>query len=378
MDIVSLAAALMIALGLLGTDAVINADNLVVEVVAPPRSEKMSIDDVTLEQIFANQLHSIIDTKSLAQPPEIRASRKQGLGMALAEAARVQGVAHALQTEMGYSPERLRLALFMQNGVLEGLVSGSGRNSGIFEQTLAIRDGESLPDFVRRAALAGVSQLAPYTTALYLLQAHARDKDFTNMLALIDQAKAKLPPTPINFQRSLYEDLYGIVALFKGDPKAAKSAFEVGIASDPANPVAVLNMGFVEVEIDEYRQAAERMHRFITDAPPANTVLLATAYMTWAAAEMGLRDIARADQLLAKAVEIYPTSSTALDLWAEAKELQGDQVAAADLRHKALVATGDSFENFAEVAALYFHMSWRDNVPVMRNHFGNVPETKFH
>jgi tetratricopeptide (TPR) repeat protein len=378
MDIVSLAAALMIALGLLGTDVVMNSDNLVVEVVAPPRGEKLSIDDVTLEQTFANQLHAITDTRSLAQPPEIRASRKQGLGMALAEAARVQGVAHALQTEMGYSPERLRLALYLQNGVLQGLVSGSGRNSGIFEQSLVLREGEGLPDFVRRAALSGVSQLAPYTTALYLLQAHSRDKDFADLLALTDQAKAKLPPSPVNLQRSLFENIYGIVALFKNDPKAAKAAFEVALASDPANPVAVLNMGFAEVEVDDYRQAAERMRNLIITAPPANVVLLATAYMTWAAAEMGLRDEARADQLLEKAVEIYPTSSTALDLWAEAKELQGDQVTAADLRQKALAATGDTFENYAEVAALYFHLSWRDNVPVMRNKFADVPAVKFH
>jgi Tfp pilus assembly protein PilF len=210
------------------------------------------------------------------------------------------------------------------------------------------------------------------------LQQHSRDKDFTDLLALIDQAKAKLPPSPVNLQRSLFENIYGIVALFKNDPKAAKAAFEVALASDPGNPVAVLNVGFAEVEVDDYRQAAERMRNFITTVPPANTVLLATAYMTWAAAEMGLRDSARADQLLEKAVEIYPTSSTALDLWAEAKELRGDQVAAADLRQKALAATGDTFENFAEVAALYFHLSWRDNVPVMRNKFANVPEVKFH
>src|SRR6476646_4395611 len=130
MDLTSLAAALLIALGLLGADAVMTADNLVVEVVAPPRSEKISIDEVTLEQTFEGQLRAISDTKSLVQLPEIRASRKQGLGMALAEAARVQGVAYALQTEMGYSPDRLRLALYVQNGTLQGLISGNGHTSG--------------------------------------------------------------------------------------------------------------------------------------------------------------------------------------------------------------------------------------------------------
>jgi len=378
MDLTSLAAALLIALGLLGADAVMTADNLVVEVVAPPRSEKISIDEVTLEQTFEGQLRAISDTKSLVQLPEIRASRKQGIGMALAEAARVQGVAYALQTEMGYSPDRLRLALYVQNGTLQGLISGNGHTSGAFEQVLIPRDDESLPNFVRRAALTGASQLAPYTTALYLLQARSHDKDFGHVLALAAQAKAKLPPNPVNRQRSLLENISGIVALFNNDAKAAKAAFAVALAADPTNPVAVLNMGFAEVEIDDYKDGAERMERFITATPPANKVLLATAYMTWAAAEMGLHNPARADELLAKALEIYPTSATGLDLWAEAKEQEGDHAAAKDLRLRALAATVDTFENYAEVAALYFHLSWENDVPIMRNKFANPTPVMFH
>ncbi len=378
MDLTALAAALLVALGLLGADAVMNADNVVVEVVAPPRSDKISIDEVTLEQAFEGQLRAIADTRSLVDPPEIRASRKQGLGMALAEAARVQGVAYALQTELGYTPDRLRLALFLQNGALRGLVSGSAHGRGGFEQVLVPRDDESLPAFVRRSALWGASQLAPYTTALYLLQVHSADKEFGDVLALAEQAKAKLPPTPVNLQRSLFENVRGIVALFQNDPKAAKAAFAAAVAADPANPVAALNLAFAEVEVDDYRQAAERMERLVREAPPANTVLLATAYMTWAAAQMGLHDAARADGLLAKALQIYPTSSTGYDLWAEAKELLGDQAAAAQLRHKAFEATADTFENYAEVAALYFHLSWQDNQPVTRNKFANPAVVTFH
>src|ERR1700759_4110558 len=173
MDLTALAAAVMVALGLLGADAVINSDNLVVEVVAPPRSDKISIDEATLEQSFVNQLRAISETKSLVTPPEIRAGRKQGLGMALAEAARVQNVAYALQTELGYDPDRLRLALFMQNGALMGLLSGGGHGQTTFEQIMTPRRDEMLPDFIRRTALFGAEKLAAYTTALYLLQLHS-------------------------------------------------------------------------------------------------------------------------------------------------------------------------------------------------------------
>jgi tetratricopeptide (TPR) repeat protein len=369
MDLTSLAAVLMVAFGLLSADAVLHYDNIVVEVVAPPRSEKISIDEATLDLTFENQLNAVASTESLVDPPEIHAKRRQGVGMALAELARAQGVAYALQAELGYVSDKLRLAIYLQSGTLHGFLSGNGRRYGTFEETLEPRDNENLTDFVRRAAIVGASHIAPYTTTLYLLQQHAQDKQFDDLLALAAKAQAKLPPTPFNLQRSLYENVRGIVALFRNETKAAKAAFAAAVAADPKNPAAVLNLGFAEVEVDEYKAAAERMERFITAPPTTNNILLGTAYMTWAAAEMGLRDIRRADELMAKAMNVYPTSSTGFDLWAEAKELQGDHAAAVALRHKALEATADAFENYAEVAALYFHLSWHDNVPVMRNKF---------
>jgi Tfp pilus assembly protein PilF len=378
MDLTALVAAVFIALGVLGTDAVINADNLVVEVVAPPRSDKISIDDATLEQTFVNQLHAIAATRSLVDPPEIRAGSKQGLGMALAQATHVENVARALQTELGYEPDRLRLALFVQNGAVRALLSGAGRGHGAFEEVLAPHDDEALPDFVRRAALRGVSELAPYTTVLYLLQMHSGDKNFADVLTLAQQAEAELPPTPVNSQRALYQNVRGIVQLFQNDSKGAETAFAAAVASDPGNPVAALNLAFAEIELNEYGSAAQRMERMIHDMPTTNAVLLATAYMTWAAAEMGLRDPARADALLATALQLYPTSSTGYDLWADAKDLRGDHVAAEAMRRKALEVTADTFENYAEVAALYFHLSWLDNEPVTRSKFASTPTVTLH
>jgi Tfp pilus assembly protein PilF len=359
MDLTSLAVIVMVAFGVLGADAVLHHDNVIVEVVAPPRNDKIQLDEDTLELTFERQLRAIASTRSLVQPPEIIASRRQGIGMALAEAARLQGVALALKTELGYQSDRLRFVLYMQDNALRGLLSGRGRRTGPFETILTPNDNEPLPDFVRRAATLGAAQLAPYTTALYLLQLHWHDGKFGEVINLIDRAEAKLPPTPVNLERSLYENLRGIVALFDNDAPRAKTILATALAADPSNPVAVLNMAFAEVEVDDYQQAAERMRRLITEAPPANEVLRATAYMTWASAEMGMHQPTQADVLLAKAVELYPTSSTAFDIWAEAKEMEGDKAAAAGLRYKALEATADAFENYAEIAALYFHLSWQ-------------------
>src|SRR5205807_386810 len=107
--------------------------------------------------------------------------------------------------------------------------------------------GEGLIAFVRRCALWGASQLAPYTTALYLLQKHAPDGDFTDVVALAEHAKVLLPPTPTSADRSLFQNLLGLVALFKNDAKAARPAFDAAMASDPTNPVPFLNAAFTDL-----------------------------------------------------------------------------------------------------------------------------------
>ena len=112
-------------------------------------------------------------------------------------------------------------------------------------------------------------------------------------------------------------------------------------------------------------------------APPANKVLLATAYMTWGAARMGLHDLKGADRMLDLALQANPDSSAAYGLWSEAKRLEGDQ-AAADRLHQKAQESAATFENYSEVGALYFHLSWRDNEPVIRSEFANPDVVKFH
>jgi hypothetical protein len=112
-------------------------------------------------------------------------------------------------------------------------------------------------------------------------------------------------------------------------------------------------------------------------APPSNKVLLATGYMTWGTARMGLRGLPGADRMLAKATQTNPESSSAPELWSEAKRLEGDEAAAERLHHAALEKTA-TFENYSEVASRYFHLSWRDNQPVVRSEFANPDVVKFH
>jgi tetratricopeptide (TPR) repeat protein len=377
MDLTTLATALLLAFGLLGTEAMIHANSVVVEVSPPPKSFKLDIDATTIEEEFGDELFAISRVESVVEPPEIRASRDQGIGMALAREAKLQDIAYALRGELGYVPDKLRFAMFVEDGSIRGLVSGSSRRVGTFRHVLIPAKDETMLAFVHRCSLWGASQLAPYATSLYLVQKHSADKDFTDVVALIEQAKAKLPPSPVHFDLSAFDNLLGIIALFRNDPKAAHALFETAVEEYPANTAAVLNAAFTELQLDEDPKAAERMRQLVATAPPKNKVLLATAYFTWAAAEMAKHDLVRADQLLAKAYQAAPESTTAIDLWADLKELQGDKAAALELRRKASVAT-ITFENYAEVAALYFQLAWRDNQAVSRSRFGNPSIVTFH
>jgi hypothetical protein len=297
--------------------------------------------------------------------------------MALFEAAHAQNIAFALQRQMGFNPDTVRFALFVENGALQALVAGRSHLIGNFSQVMALNPGESLMSFVRRCALWGGSQLAPYSTALYLLQQHASDKDFTDVVALVGHAKALLPATPTSFDRALLDNLLGLVALFRNDPKAARKAFDDAIAADPTNAVPFLNAAFTDLQFNENQKAADRMAALIRLARPSNNVLLATAYMTWGAARMGMHDLKGADRMLELAVQANPESSGAYGLWSEAKRLEGDQTAA-DRLHRRAQETAASFENYSEVAALYFHLSWRDNEAVIRSEFSNPDVVKFH
>jgi hypothetical protein len=226
---------------------------------------------------------------------------------------------------------------------------------------------EPLVRFVGRVVLSGVSQLAPYATALHLLRVHAQDQDFTDVVALVEHGKALVPRTPTSFDRGLFDNLLGLIALFKHDLPAAAEAFDHAMAADPTNPVPFINAAFVDLEVDECRRAAGRMEELLRLAPPDNPLLLGSAYMTWAAAAMCMNDLAGANRLLARAVEVDPTSATAFGLWADEKRLEGDTKASAELQYRAEENEVTREETYAEIAALYFHLSWENNQPVQRS-----------
>jgi tetratricopeptide (TPR) repeat protein len=380
MELTTLATAFLIALGLLAADTFVHSDTVVVDVIASQslaRSDRMSLDPQGLALEFEDQLRHIASTDSLVQTPLIRTTQQEGVGQAVFSAINLRHAANALQAELGYEPDRIRLALYIEHGQLRGLITGTDRRVGQFRTVLTAGKDETLVEFVRRCAQWSTSKLAPYATALYLLKAHGEDKDFSELMAMIDDNMAKMPPTPINLDRSLFENLAGLVALFRDDPPGALEAFESAIIADPDNAPPILNAAFVDLQVGDFARAAGRMKQLAANGGSIKKPILCTVYVIWAAAAMGQRDFAGADALLATAVSINPDSPIAYDLWAETKQEMGDYAAAKTLHQRALANSG-RFANFGEVAALYFRISWRPGLPVVRSPYVSPTLVQFH
>ncbi len=368
MDFTTLAVALLVAFGLLTTDAVLRSGSVAVEVAAPSNVFKKVIDQQSLETVFTAQLDAIAATVSMVNAPEIRSSHDEGIGMTLADSVNVKPLAFALQRQFGYNPDQLRLSLFIENESLRGVVSGHGHANGEFSQEFDPEKGEKLLSFIQRCATWGASQLAPYTTALYLLQRHVGDGQFRDVVALSAHALAALPPAPVSEDRAQFENLLGLVQLFRNDPRAALRYFQLAADAWPGGPVPVLNIAFAELQLDDNAAAAARTRALLDSMSRSRKPVVTTAHMTLAAALMGLRDLDGAEAELTKALEITPASSSATELLSELKRLRGD-TAAADRLSRLALQNSTAIENFGELAALYFHLSWRDNEPLTRSRF---------
>ncbi len=368
MDFTTLAVALLVALGLLTTDAVLRSGSVAVEVAAPVNVFKRVIDQQSLETVFTAQLDAIAATVSMVNAPEIRSSHDEGIGMTLANSVNVKPLAFALQRQFGYNPDRLRLSLFMENDTLRAVVSGYRHGTGEFSQEFDPERGEKLLNFIQRCATWGAAQLAPYTTALFLLQRHVGDGEFRDVMALSAHALASLPPAPVSEDRAQFENLLGLVQLFRNDPHAALRYFQLAADAWPEGPVPVLNIAFAELQVDDNAAAAARTRALLDSMPHSRKPVVATAHMTLAAALMALHDLDGAEAELAKALEINPASSSATELLAELKQMRGDAAGAERLSRLAL-QNSTAVENFGELAALYFHLSWREKEPVTRSRF---------
>ena len=378
MDLTTLTMLVMLAMTAVGVDTVWHPPEVILEASTAGKLDKATVDDNMINGILKSEVDRVSSTPTLMAKPKVQLGKQGGIGMAIATAANMQSIAYALQSKVGYQPEQIKIAVFSEDGTVKALVTGSGgkRKRG-FEQIVEQQKGETVVALLHRAALIGMSRIDPYLTALDLMERHAGDKDFADAESLINFAKSQLPPTPTSPDRSLFENLQGILALFRGNQNDAHTWFQLATKSSPDNTAAVLNLAFADLQLGHYQEAAERMERLTRDLPTSDKILVSTAYVTWGAARLGQHDVNGADEMLAKAIGANPSGSIAWELWSEVKRQKGDARQADQLHQQALDDAGN-FENYAEIAALYFQLAWQDNQPVVRSKFANPAIVSFH
>ena len=372
MDLTTLGLFVMLLASAIGVDTVLHPDSILLDATVTGKFDSVVVDAPTLSGMLSYEVTQICSTPSVLAVPEVRGTDNQGVGMAIAKAANMQSVAVALQTQLGYQPERIRLTLLSEDGAIKMLVSGAGPGGRIetppFQEQLTLRKGESIEALVHRSALRAMSLIDPYVTSLYLLQSHETDRDFSAAETLVKNTFAALPPAKISFERSLFENLQGIISLLQDNVGEADSWFHRAGASNPDNAAALLNAGFVDMQFGRYPDAIQHVEPLLTSRRPADRALLSTAYMIRGAALLVSGEAKQADQDLAMAVAADSRSAPAYALRAEAKRAEGDAAAADDLHARALGFAGN-VANYAEVAALYFDLALKPGQKLTRNRF---------
>ena len=115
------------------------------------------------------------------------------------------------------------------------------------------------------------------------------------------------------------------------------------------------------------------MRALLDGMPRTCKPVVATAYLTLAAALLDQHDIDGAEAALARAMEITPDNSPVSELAAVVKTVRGDAAGAGRLTRLAQpVAT--PAENAGEMALLYFHLGWQGNELIMQSMF-TPPDT---
>ncbi len=365
-DLTSLFYALLVSFGLFGMDAVWSADTVRTEFLVAQSLEDAGVRREFATTAFTQEMRAVFSTESLVKPPPVRSSGDKTFVSILADSLGMQNASAAFQDLFGLEPVTLMASLIAEGGRRRIEIIGNAGARGAFYVALDAEPGEQPVALIRRGAVESAARLDPYHTALYLLDPPAGDPDVARATRILDLAIAAHAGAPALVPRAQLRNLRGIAALLDGDKEAAAALFEQAIADDAKLIAAHLNLAFTRVEQDRYDDAA-MIARHVLRAwglsrtpaliASANTILGSVA---WAQGRHSL-----AEEQFAAAVAAMPTVSDAYIYWGRMlTELGRPEEGAAKARLGA--ENMQAFENYPEVALLYFWLTEKDNVPLQR------------
>lgn len=373
MDPVSLAMAVAMVFGLLSADAVVSANTVTVSVTVPPAVAQTGITQEVAERVFTSEFARMGQARSLLRAPQMRSSRDPTIVGVVANALRLDNFTGALQDLLGL--DRPRVAASIVNPAPNRsrlLINSTSVRSGVFSLEIETDGGPEA--LLRRGAIETMEQFEPYRSALFHFEQSilAANNDFSRTKAVAERELARPIRAETLLERSYIENLLGIVALMENDRAAAERRFRSSFRTNTTFNIGRLNLGFVLIELDRYQDALD----ILTPLVPIGLTAAAVSSTRWAplmealhttigVARWGLGDLDGAEESFRTATWAFPETEAGFTYWAR---LLTERGRTAEAEEKAAIARTNAltFDNYPEVANLFFWMNAKDNQPLAR------------
>lgn len=366
MDITLLVYYALAGLVLIGADAYLYADSIVarLEVATKYADRGWSPDFATT--IFSREMQTIFANESLIRVPQIRAANEQSAVSMIAGSLSLDGLTFAFQHLLGLDPVEVQAAMLEDDKDGHIVITGAAKGKPPFALIVARGAGEEMPRFIRRAALEAAIQLDPYHAALYLLEKSDAGDHKAQLKNLLQARIDALPPTPESAERALLRNLQGITALLENDINRAAGLFEQTVRDADYYAAGLLNLGFARVEQDRYQDAIEAVRPVLEGrTAPRHPAIDAAAHTITAVSHWALKRPEQAERHFIEATRAYPAASDAYEYWALMLRELG-RTAESEEKHRIGAQNLEWFEQYPEVATLYFWLTEKDNVPLAR------------
>jgi tetratricopeptide (TPR) repeat protein len=365
---VSTIAALFVAMGLVATDALINANSLFLDVDVAPALQKRGYSEKVVHDGMIEEMKTIASRRSLVAAPQIYSSSGKSISVALADIVNLGRIMKDAQALVGYAPPKMHVTIVEDEG--DFILEASGVSERIGQIVVTGRLGQGTTDeMIRQAARDLLRRMEPYIVILDAFDDVIDDgKGLERIEEEIAREIASLPPTPLSQKRANFENLLGIVDLHLNKITDAEVHFRNAIEAAPDFGVAYLNLAFVHVQNDDYQSAIDIVSEWIDPwywPKLKSPVLRAAGHVIRGVGHWGLEHYDEALAEFAYATRLHPQSTETYVYWGRLlHELDREEEA----NEKFLVARQNlaHFESFPEVALLYFWLTERDQEPLQR------------
>ena len=373
MDPASLALAAAMVFGLLSADAAVSSNSVAVSVSVPPPVATTGFSAEVAERVFTSELERMSRARSLLRAATVRSAREPTIVGVIAGALKLDNFTGALQDLLGLDHPRVNASVVIPAANrTRVLINSVSARAGSF--SVQVDSDAGVEAALRNGAVLTMEQFEPYRSALFYFEQAllSSTPDFTRLKAVAQRELARPPRSETLAENSYLQNLLGIVALFENDRVAAEGYFRETFRLNTSFNVGRLNLAFALIELDRYREALDLLTPLTSVAmipeialPGREAPLQEALHSTIGVARWGLGDLDGAEASFRTAVRYFPESEAAHVYWARLARERGRVTDALALEATARM-NALTFDNYPEVANLFFWMNPKDNQPMQR------------